>query len=151
MGETVARTIGGKRLQYQPGVFFNSAKFFDIEYQTYGDVLNFLPSDGPERSFYWEHKSGKIALRINYRLDNGAVTGMNALGIRQRQEVWQSWIAERKSIKHVLAYLPQANFDPEFYRQYEADIVNKYNSEHPGQEIVTLKAKKGLFRLFSGK
>lgn len=149
MGETVARTIGGKRTQYQPGVFFNSAKFFDIEYQTYGDVPNFLPSEGQQCSFYWEHQNGKIALRINYRRDSGAVTGMNALGIRQRQEVWQDWITKGRSIRHVLAHLPQANFDPEFYRQYEAGIVNKYNAENPGEEVVTVKARKGLFGLFS--
>ncbi len=151
MGEVVAQTIVGRKSAYQPGIFFNSAKFFDIEYQTYGDVPNFVPSEGQESSFYWEHRSGKIALRINYRPANGAVTGMNALGIRQRQEVWQSWIADGKPIKYVLAHLPQANFDPEFYRQYEAEIVSKYNAEHPGEEVVTLKAKKGLFGLFSSK
>ncbi len=37
-GETVAKTICGERMHYIPGVFFNSAKFFDIEYQVYGQV-----------------------------------------------------------------------------------------------------------------
>lgn len=147
MGETVAQTIAGKENTYQPGVFFNSAKFFDIEYQTYGNVAAFLPKDESERSFYWEHPAGKIAMRVNYRADNQAVTGMNTLGIRQRQVVWQQWIAEGKSIQHVLEHLPQANFDPEFFRQYEPDIVAKFNAENPGQ-AVRLKAKKGLLALF---
>jgi NAD(P)H-nitrite reductase large subunit len=148
MGETVAQTITGKRITYQPGVFFNSAKFFDIEYQTYGDVANFLPKDGSELSFYWEHPNGKIAIRINYRTDDKAVTGMNTLGIRQRQEVWQKWIAERKSISYVLEHLPQVNFDPEFFRQYEPDIIAKYNAENPDARL-SLKKKKGLFSLLS--
>ena len=38
MGETVAQTICGNRLEYKPGHWFNSAKFMDIEYQTYGWV-----------------------------------------------------------------------------------------------------------------
>src|SRR5690606_35667953 len=38
MGETVANTIAKTRTPYQPGVWFNSAKFFDIEYQTYSNV-----------------------------------------------------------------------------------------------------------------
>ena len=39
MGEVVADTIlKNKRQKYSPGIFFNSAKFFDIEYQTYGHV-----------------------------------------------------------------------------------------------------------------
>ena len=147
MGETVAKTIAGKTTTYQPGVFFNSAKFFDIEYQTYGNVAAFLPKDESERSFYWEHPAGKIALRINYRAGDSAVTGMNTLGIRQRQEVWQQWIAGGKPIQYVLEHLPHANFDPEFFRQYEPDIIAAFNAENPGQSVM-LKAKKGLFALF---
>lgn len=149
MGETVADIINNKSVTYQPGVFFNSAKFFDVEYQTYGTVANFLPKDGSEQTFYWEHPAGKLALRINYRKKDQAVTGMNTLGIRQRQEVWQQWIGEKRSIRYVLEHLPLANFDPEFFRQYEPDIVGKFNAQHPDQPVV-LKAKKGLFsRIFS--
>ena len=39
MGEVVAQTICGNKTAYNPGVWFNSAKFFDIEYQTYGWVF----------------------------------------------------------------------------------------------------------------
>ena len=39
MGETLAQTICGNRIEYKPGHWFNSAKFFDIEYQTYGWVF----------------------------------------------------------------------------------------------------------------
>ena len=38
MGETLAQTICGNKLEYKPGHWFNSAKFIDIEYQTYGWV-----------------------------------------------------------------------------------------------------------------
>ncbi len=38
MGETVAHTICGSPLAYEPGGFFNSAKFFDLEWQIYGRV-----------------------------------------------------------------------------------------------------------------
>lgn len=147
MGETVAGIIAGMNTTYQPGVFFNSAKFFDIEYQTYGDVTAYLPKDESERSFYWEHPAGKIALRINYRVDNQAVTGMNTLGIRQRQAVWAQWITDGKTIQYVLEHLPLANFDPEFFRQYEPAILAKFNAENPNR-AVRIKAKKGLFALF---
>lgn len=149
MGETLAQTLTGQRTRYSPGVFFNSAKFFDIEYQTYGNVANFLPDDGPEQSFYWQHPTQNIALRINCRADNQAVTGMNALGMRQRQEVWQRWISEGRSIKHVIEYLPEANFDPEFFRQHETDIITHYNSQNRDKPVALLKGRKGLFgRLF---
>lgn len=144
MGETVAKTITGTPTTYQPGVFFNSAKFFDIEYQTYGNVASFLPDDGPEQTFYWQHDTKDIALRINYRTTDQAVTGMNVLGMRQRQTVWQDWIAGGKSIHYVIEHLPEANFDPEFTKQYEPDILSQYNRQHPDRPA-RLSAKKGLF------
>jgi NAD(P)H-nitrite reductase large subunit len=39
MGETLAQTICGNKTEYKPGHWFNSAKFLDIEYQTYGWVF----------------------------------------------------------------------------------------------------------------
>ncbi len=36
MGETLAQTLCGNPTEYEPGYWFNSAKFFDVEYQTYG-------------------------------------------------------------------------------------------------------------------
>lgn len=141
MGETVAHTICGKRTKYQPGIFFNSAKFFDIEYQTYGQVPANLPEDS--KTFYWEHTSGRICVRINYNTDNLSVTGVNTFGIRMRHEVWDEWISSGKSIEYVLENLPRANFDPEFFKQYEAVILEKYNTE-TGNNL-KLKSKKGIF------
>jgi NADPH-dependent 2,4-dienoyl-CoA reductase/sulfur reductase-like enzyme len=141
MGETIARTITGKRTKYQPGIFFNSAKFFDIEYQTYGQVPTELPAD--TKTFYWEHSSGKICVRINYHADNKSVTGINTFEIRMRHEVWDEWISSGKSIEYVLENLPKANFDPEFFKQYEKEILGKYNSE-TGSNL-KLKSKKGIF------
>jgi len=113
MGETVAQTIVGKRTAYQPGIFFNSAKFFDIEYQTYGDV----PAQLPEgiQTFYWQHPTKEIALRINYRPDNKAVTGFNALGMRLRHAVCDAWIRDQQTLDYVLEHIQEANFDPEFF------------------------------------
>lgn len=141
MGETVARTICAKPTKYQPGVFFNSAKFFDIEYQTYGQVPAELPAD--TKTFYWEYASGRICVRINYKVDSKSVTGVNTFGIRMRHEVWDAWISSGKSIEYVLENLSKANFDPEFFKQYEAEILEKYNTE-TGNNL-KLKSKKGLF------
>ncbi|WP_266367656.1 NAD(P)/FAD-dependent oxidoreductase [Tellurirhabdus rosea] len=144
MGETVARTILGERTRYEPGIFFNSAKFFDIEYQTYGDVPARLPDDGSLQTFYWAHPDGRKAFRINYRTDTGAVAGMNTLGIRQRQEVWQRWIEQGKSVQFVLERLAEANFDPEFYKRYEVEIVEKFNAENHGAKV-SVTRRKGFF------
>lgn len=141
MGETVAQTVGGKPTRYAPGIFFNSAKFFDIEYQTYGQVPAQLPAG--ESTFYWEHSSGKKCIRINYNTQNQSITGINTFGIRMRHEVWDKWLSAGKTIEYVLEYLPQANFDPEFFKQYEAEIIAQYNQK-TGSNL-QLKSKKGIF------
>ncbi|MCB0713565.1 MAG: FAD-dependent oxidoreductase [Ignavibacteriae bacterium] len=140
-GETVARTICGERTTYDRGVWFNSAKFFDIEYQTYGFVSN-VPREG-EESLYWEHPDGRHAVRINYRTSDGVVVGSNFFGIRHSQSVWESWLRQGKKIDYVLEHLGAANFDPEFYKQFEGRVVAEYNKRHPGKEL-TLKQKRGV-------
>ena len=109
MGETVAETICEKRTAYQPGVFFNSAKFFDLEYQTYGDVPARLPEG--MKTFYWQHPKKDIALRT----ENEAVTGFNALGIRLRHAICDEWITKQRPFEYVLKHIKEANFDPEFF------------------------------------
>jgi NAD(P)H-nitrite reductase large subunit len=144
MGETVAQTICRNPIKYSPGVFFNSAKFFDIEYQTYGQV----PAQTPDgvKSFYWQNTDKKLLVRINYNSENQIVTGVNTFGIRMRHEVWDDWIKTQKTIGFVLENLPKANFDPEFFKQYESEILEKYNSEN--ETNLKLKSKKGILNWF---
>ena len=127
MGEALAQTICGNRTPYSPGVWFNSAKFFDIEYQTYGWVFPEL-KDG-EKTFYWEHSNGRICLRLLYAEDGQKLLGINVFGIRLRHEVCDRWIREERSIDYVIEHLRDANFDPEFYRQHEPAIVAAYNQQ----------------------
>lgn len=123
MGQTVAHTICRKPTAYDPGTWFNSAKFFDIEYSIYGQI-NAKPED-TTTSIYWEHADGKKSIRIAYEKASGVVTGFNLMGIRFRQEVCEKWIQERTPIDKVLAQLPMANFDPEFFRRFEAEIQGR--------------------------
>ena len=128
MGETVANSICKEKTAYNPGIWFNSAKFFDIEYQTYGTVLPDLQLG--ERAFYWEDKTGKICVKIVYDESTNVVKGVNTFGIRMRHQVWDRWLHEKKSILYVLEHLKDANFDTEFYKKYEKDIVDKFNAEN---------------------
>ncbi len=56
-GETLAHTLTGEKIAYNPGPWFNSAKFLDIEYQVYGQVGN-IPGANEEH-LYWENTSGR--------------------------------------------------------------------------------------------
>ena len=140
MGETVAYNICGKRIAYDPGIWFNSAKFIDIEYQVYGTVLN-KPAENHE-TLYWQHPEGRHSVRIIYDRETQAVIGFNLFGIRYRHEVCEQWIKSKTHIEEVLQDLPLANFDPELYKQYESDIVAQYN-RITGKQI-KLKKKRGL-------
>jgi NADPH-dependent 2,4-dienoyl-CoA reductase/sulfur reductase-like enzyme len=112
MGQTVARTICGNPMPYDPGIWFNSAKFFSIEYQTYGRIAPVLTPE--EKSVYWEHPDGRRSIRINYTASSGAVIGLNLMGVRFRHETCARWIAEGRPIRDVLRDLDEAAFDPEF-------------------------------------
>ena len=146
-GQALAKTICGKRTKYDRGVWFNSAKFFDIEYQTYGFVSN-LPRKG-EQAFYWEHPEGRHCLRIVYDETTHEVIGVNFFGIRSRHNVWERWISEKRTVEYVLEHLLEANFDPEFYKEFEDDIIRFYNQQNPERQL-KLKQQRGLLnRIFA--
>ena len=120
MGEVVAQTISGEMTKYEPGPWFNSAKFFDIEYQTYGNVGPALNPN--EEDFYWEQKSGLKALHFVWNKKSKQFLGINAFGIRLRHECFDRWLSENRDIRFVLENLPEANFDPEFSTRHEGEI-----------------------------
>lgn len=141
-GEHIAANLCGEQRAYHAGVWFNSAKFFDIEYQTYGDVPSRTPS-GTE-SFFWLDSAGRRSVRINFLADSGAVTGVNVFGLRHRHVVWEKWLQSRTDIREVIANLGAANFDPEFFQQAEAEIVAAFNKRYPAL-AVELRTRRGLF------
>lgn len=126
-GETLAPTLRGKRTAYNPAPWFNSAKFFDIEYQTYGTIN---PQEQEhETSFYWEHDKGRICFRAVYHKENKTIIGLNVLGMRLRHAVCDKWLQEKRKIDDVMANLHQLNFDPEFFDKYEKEIISLYNQQ----------------------
>ncbi|QQX77141.1 MULTISPECIES: NAD(P)/FAD-dependent oxidoreductase [Aequorivita] len=122
MGETLAQTICGKPFEYNPGNWFNSAKFFDIEYQTYGWVFSESKLKDYEKQFHWKCASDLRCVTISYNKNSNEFLGINTFGIRMKHEVFDKWLNEKRSVGYVIENLKQANFDPEFYKKYEAEI-----------------------------
>jgi len=145
MGETLAQTICGNRMEYKPGHWFNSAKFLDIEYQTYGWVFSERRKKENEVHFHWRHPKEKLCITIAFDKDSETLLGINTFGIRLRHEIFDRWLRESKSIDYVMEHLRDANFDPEFYKGFESQIVSKYNSDFT--KSINLK-KKNLKRIF---
>ncbi len=144
MGEAVAQTICDNRIEYKPGHWFNSAKFFDIEYQTYGWV--WAQPKVNEARFYWEHPNGKKCIHINFDKNTREFIGINNFGIRMRHEFFDNILNKKQTVDYVLEHLADANFDPEFYKLYEKDIISKFNAEN--NTTIQLK-KKSWKRIFS--
>ncbi|GGX22504.1 NAD(P)/FAD-dependent oxidoreductase [Aquimarina muelleri] len=124
MGETLAQTICGNKIEYKPGHWFNSAKFLDIEYQTYGWVFG-KPKEY-EQQFYWLHKDDTKCLTVSYHKETKEFLGINTFGIRMRHEVFDQWLTQKKNVDYVIHHLAEANFDPEFYKTYESEILTAY-------------------------
>jgi len=129
MGETVAQTICGNKLEYKPGHWFNSAKFLDIEYQTYGWVFSERGMKPYEKHFHWRHATENICITIAYDKETNRFLGINTFGIRMRHEIFNRWLTEEQDVDYVMEYLKDANFDPEFYASYEDEIITKFNTE----------------------
>ncbi|MEM7309223.1 MAG: FAD/NAD(P)-binding oxidoreductase [Planctomycetota bacterium] len=122
-GEVVADVIAGDEREYRPGTWFNSAKFLDLEYQTYGRVGLRVPG---EENLFWRHPGGKHAIRIVHK--EGRVIGFNLMGIRWRHEVCERWLTEPATLDHVLDHLEEANFDPELFRRHEGAAREAFRS-----------------------
>ena len=144
MGETLAKTLTGKKTAYQPGHWFNSAKFFDIEYQTYGWIGT--QAEPNETRFYWEHSNGKKCLHFSFDKKSKVFLGVNALGIRLRHEFFNRVMEQKKTIYYVLEHFKEALFDPEFYPSHEREVIIQFNQEQNTE--LSIK-KKPWFKFFS--
>jgi len=132
-GITLANNICGNKANYQPGHWFNSAKFLDIEYQTYGIVPGNIPDT--HESIYWEHQNGKMCIHLVYEKKSTLFTGINTFGIRYRHHLFDQFLRESRDIRYVVEHLALANFDPEFFPEYEYFIVDHYNKKFPDDRI----------------
>lgn len=122
-GEIAAATIAGEERAYDPGIWFNSAKFLDVEYQTYGRVT---PAREGDEQLFWMSPDERRSIRIVHRA--GRVVGFNLMGVRWRHVVCERWIAEGASVDHVLDHLEHASFDPELFERCERDARDSFRS-----------------------
>jgi NAD(P)H-nitrite reductase large subunit len=136
-GETLAHNLtASEPVRYQPGVWFNSAKFMDIEYQTYGMVLP-VPEEGSE-SLYWEDENGLSAIRFVFDRSSHIIKGVNAFGWRLRHAFFDTAISQEWTMDAVLGKLHQANFNPEFFSNPTREVIAAYKLK-TGKSITVQK------------
>ena len=141
MGEVVAKNLLGGSVQYHPGIFFNSAKFFNIEYQTYGTML--ADVDEKTSTFVWQHATKNIVFRINFDKETEQVIGLHAFGLRLRHELIDDWLQSKKKVEFFMENLSAINFDPEFFQKFESEIIGNFNEAF--QTNLKLKKQKNWF------
>ncbi|MBC7743804.1 MAG: NAD(P)/FAD-dependent oxidoreductase [Flavobacterium sp.] len=125
--EALAKTICGQKTAYRRGTWFNSAKFLDIEYQTYGRMTASL--DENQGTFYWENRGGKKSFRVTFNKQDRSLVGFNLLGLRFRQALAEEWIINKKPVDQCIIELAKGWFDPEFSKLFTKDIQNKFLSD----------------------
>ena len=140
-GRVAAASMLGDAATYHRGTWYNSAKFFDLEYTTAGWVPVKLDWDntpldpGPDVREWFQRaparfdsqrivcKGGSGGTGEPPRLDergridsaraNDRVVGFNMLGGRWNHEVMLDWIDARRSLAFVLDHLGEAQFNEE--------------------------------------
>lgn len=127
MGEVVAQTICGNPTPYNPGHWFNSAKFIDIEYQTYGWVSGKNKPDY-ESQLHWRDSQKRICVTMAYHNETLEFLGINTFGIRMRHDVFDSWLSRKRTVDYVIHHLKEAHFDPEFYKQHYTQIAAQFTA-----------------------
>ena len=126
-GRHAAESMCGGTAEYDSGIWYNSAKFFDLEYQTYGKVNMRVEN---EQNLYWEHPDEDVSFRIVHV--DGVVVGFNMMGTRYRHKVCEAWLRDGLRVSEVLPRLREAAFDPEFFTRYEPAIQRGITAQLEG-------------------
>ena len=126
-GRVAARSMLGDDVTYRRGTWYNSAKFFDLEWTTAGHVPASVGSDGapaaalPGYRSWFQRVPGRFeSQRIVVKSDakSGRVVGFNMLGSRWNHEPFLQWIHERRPLEWVLKHLAEAQFDEELSARF---------------------------------
>jgi NAD(P)H-nitrite reductase large subunit len=143
-GECIGRTLAGRKTEYKPVNFYNSAKLLDIEFQVYSEEVVVTREN---EHFFWKSDDGLKSIRFYFEKNTGRFIAVFLLGIRYRHEVCDRWITEKRSIEYVLQHLEDANFDPEFYKRYENEILFIYNNKYDKNLQLEKKSWKRILGL----
>lgn len=134
-GRAAARSMLGDAVSYRRTAWYNSAKFFDLEYTTAGWVPALLDSDnspvdpgGDVRSWFQRTPGRPESQRIVVKGER--VVGFNMLGSRWNHETLLRWIDERRTLTWVLAHLAEAQFDEELSPRFR---VRSGAAPRPGE------------------
>ena len=122
-GRAAAASMAGDAVAYRRGHWYNSAKFFDLEYTTAGWIPVSLDADNqpvPAEAGLttWFHRAPGAFASERIVCRDGVAIGFNMIGGRWNHEPLLQWIDERRSLDWVVARLGEAQFDEELTERY---------------------------------
>ncbi len=120
-GELAALAMLGHQVRYDLPIFYNSAKFFEIEYTATGEISPSLPG---AQTFFCRLPGREASVRITERA--GSIIGVNMLGARWDHSIFERWIAEQRDMDYAISHLAEAQFDVEFGRVDLASVSGAY-------------------------
>jgi NAD(P)H-nitrite reductase large subunit len=109
-GEHLAGVLAGHDEPFREPIGYNSAKFFDLEWSTYGHV----PADASAvNSTLVVDADTRRCVRIVHDARR-CVIGIHAIGLRLRQVTCEQWITQCKPLDEALRELNAVMFNAEF-------------------------------------
>ena len=123
-GRLAALAMMGDHVQYVQPLFYNSSKFFELEYTTVGKVVHLDEGDYSE---YKKMPDQELTTRVVYNARD-EVIGFNMIGSRWNHRLFERWILERRDPTFIQENLQLAQFDVEFGR---AKLERMQTQEHP--------------------
>ena len=130
MADALSKHLIDGPFTYVQGHWFNSAKFFDLEYQTYGQVSNSAKRKNSEQHFHWHDTKMTKGLTLAYEVHSRLFLGVNAFGIRLKQSAFEHWLDQSASIDTVVKQLEIAHFDTEFSKNYTKELQHAFVSNN---------------------
>lgn len=130
MADALSEHLINGPFTYVQGHWFNSAKFFDLEYQTYGQVSNSSKRKNSEQHFHWHNPRMTKGLTLVFEAHSRIFLGVNAFGIRLKQSAFEHWLDQSASIDTVIKELETAHFDTEFSKNYTKELRHAFISNN---------------------
>ena len=139
MGETLAYLLHGKSEGFYPGPWFNSAKFFELEFQTYGSVQ--AVATAGQKAFTWVDFEAQKSIKVLFDVDKNKFLGMNAIGVRIRHDKMAFYLRESWLVTDVLSRMDEWLFDGEFTSSVMPTFLAAWNDAFPDLKINPKKQK----------
>jgi NAD(P)H-nitrite reductase large subunit len=133
MGVIVAKNICGQPTVYLQNMWFNSAKFFNIVYQTYGNIGNKALLN--ETHFLWQDKKNNISVRLSYDTESSLFLGISSLGLSWRQDFFEHAIKNKFTITKVIDHLAIACFEDKHAQKYLSKMAATFYNQQLKQVV----------------